>query len=178
MAISAEEIIVGPTSGRVVSFLGNRAIFKVRGDQTSGAFSITETVLAPSRTLVPPHRHEKMAEVSYILEGMLGVMVAEEEFQAGPGSFVVRPKGVPHALWNMTDRPVRTLEISMPGGFDSWAEELARLVSATPPPTLEQLFEAARGYDTIFLPELAPPLIEKYKLRMPGAGETLTDGRR
>jgi len=176
MPVSAQNVLIQPASGRAVSFFGNRAIFKVRGDQTSGAFSITEVVLAPSGTLVPPNRHEKMAEVSYILEGTLGVMVAEQEFQAGPGSFVIRPKGVPHALWNMSDRPVRTLEISMPGGFDAWAEELARLASATPPASLEQLFDAARRYDAIFLPELAPPLINKYKLRMPGEAAPSTEG--
>ena len=65
MPVSAQNVLIQPASGRAVSFFGNRAIFKVRGDQTSGAFSITEVVLAPSGTLVPPHRHEKMAEVSY-----------------------------------------------------------------------------------------------------------------
>ncbi len=167
MAVSAENILIEPASGRAVSFLGIRAIIKVRGDQTSGAFSITEAVLAPARILIPPHVHEKFAEVSYILEGTLGVMVAEEEFQAGPGSIVVRPRGVPHALWTLTDA-VRTLDVSIPAGFDAFAEELARLVSATPAPTLEQRREVARRYDTIFLPELAPPLVKKYNLRIPG----------
>ena len=64
----------------------------------------------------------------------------------------------------------------MPGGFDAWAEELARLASATPPASLEQLFDAARRYDAIFLPELAPPLINKYKLRMPGEAAPSTEG--
>src|SRR5207245_9712902 len=116
MPVSAQNVLIQPASGRAVSFFGNRAIFKVRGDQTSGAFSITEVVLAPSGTLVPPHLHEKMAEVSYILEGTLGVMVAEEEFQAGPGSFVIRPKGVPHALWTVSARQGRPPAVCMPGG--------------------------------------------------------------
>ncbi len=174
MAVSAERIIIEPDGGQTVSFFGNRATFKVRGDRTSGAFSITEVVLVPTRTLTPPHLHEKTDEVSYILEGVMGVMVAEEEFEAGPGSVVIRPKGVPHAIWNPTDRPVRVLDVAAPAGSEAWFVELARLVTATPPPSIEQVFAAARRFGMIFLPELAAPLIEKYKLRMPGAAVTST----
>src|SRR5207302_1135406 len=78
MAIAPEKIVVEPGSGRVVSMPSTEAIFKVQGDQTSGAFSIAEIVLQP-RSFTPPHLHEKTDEVSYILEGELGVMVAEEE---------------------------------------------------------------------------------------------------
>jgi hypothetical protein len=55
-------------------------------------------------------------------------------------------------------------------GWEAWFEELASLVSGPEPPSLEQLFEAGRRYDSIFMPELAPPLIKKYgrKLGIPG----------
>lgn len=177
MALPAEKIIVGASSGRVISFAGNQATFKVHGDQTSGGFSIVEYAAKPG-TFIPPHLHEKTDEVAYILEGELGVMVAEEDFHAGPGSFVVRPKGVPHALWNITDRPVRFLDIYTPAGMEAWFEELARLVSAPEPPTLGQLVEAGRRYDVIYMPELAPPLMQKYGLRMPGGVGISKEGRR
>jgi quercetin dioxygenase-like cupin family protein len=130
MAIPAEKIMVEPSSGRIISFLGNQVTFKIEGGQTSGAFSIIEALYPPGN-FTPPHRHEKTDEVGYILEGELGVMVAEEDFRAGPGTFFVRPKGRP--------------------------------------PRLEQLFEAGRHYDTIFMPELAPRLIKKYGLKLPGS---------
>jgi len=167
MATSAERILVEPGSGRLVSFFGMQMTFKVRAAQTSGAFSIIEGLYPPGN-FTPPHRHDRTDEVTYVLEGEFGFMVAEEEFQAGPGSFVVRPKGVPHALRNITDRPVRFIDVYTPGGFEAWYEELARLLSAPEPPPLDQLFQAGRRYDSTFLPDLAPPLIEKYKLRMPG----------
>jgi quercetin dioxygenase-like cupin family protein len=169
MAIPAEKIIVEPTGGRVVSFIGNEVTFKIQGDQTSGAFSIIEGIYPPGN-FTPPHRHEKTVEVGYILEGELGVMVAEEDFRAGPGTFFVRPKGVPHALWNVTDRPVHYLDIYTPAGMEAWFEELARLLSASTSPTLQQLFEAGRRYDTIFMPELAPRLTEKFGLKLPAPG--------
>lgn len=169
MAIGHEKIIVEPSDGQVVSVFGYRATRKIGAEQTSGAVSIVE-LLYPPGNFTPPHRHERTDEISYILEGELGAMIAEEDFQAGPGSFVVRPKGVPHALWNITNHPVRLLDIYTPAGMEAWFVELARLVSGSAPPTMELLFEAGRRFDTIFMPELAPPLIKKYglKLEIPG----------
>jgi mannose-6-phosphate isomerase-like protein (cupin superfamily) len=140
---------------------------KVQGDQTSGAFSITEQVAQPG-SFVPPHMHEKFDEVSYVLEGELGVMVGEEEFQVPTGAFVVRPKGVPHALWNIGERSARFLDMYTPAGHEAFFEELARMFSAPFPPSFDQFVEAGRRFDTILLPELAPPLMAKYNLKMPG----------
>lgn len=165
MAVS-EAILVGPEAGVPHSALGIRSMVKIRGEQTSGAYSIVEFRFQPG-FFVPPHLHERTDEVSYILEGELGVMVAEDEFQAGPGSFVVRPKGIPHALWTARDGPVRCLDIYTPAGFEAFGEELARRFSAKPP-TLEEIAAIGRRHDVTFLPELAPRLIEKYNLRLPG----------
>jgi len=166
MAVT-ETIMVEPEAGTPASFLGMNLVIKIRGEQTSGAFSIIDFV-GPPGFFVPPHVHEGADEVSYILEGELGVMVAEEEFQARPGSFVVRPRGVPHALWNVADRPVRTLDIHTPAGFVAAFEELSRVFAMTPPMPFEQRREVARRNDIIFLPELAPALVKKYGLQIPG----------
>ena len=168
IAMRLETIIVKPGSGHVASFVGLEASFKIHGDQTSGAFSIAEFVAQPG-TFVPPHLHEKTDEVSFVLDGELGVMVGEEEFEAQAGSFVVRPKRVPHALWNPVDRPVRFLDMYTPAGFEAWFDELARLFSAAEPPTIDALLEAGRRYDAILVPELAPQLIQKHNLGVRGA---------
>lgn len=168
MAITPPTIVLEPGSGKVVSLSGNQVTFKIDGHQTSGALSSVEYVMRPGM-FVPPHLHEKTDEVAYVLDGELGAMVAEEEFQAAPGSFLVRPRGVPHALWNVTDRAVKFLDLYTPAGIEAMFDELAKLLSASEPPSPEQIFEAGRRHDTIYLPELAPPLMEKYGLRMPGA---------
>lgn len=161
-----EMIMVEPGAGSPVSALGFKTVIKIRGEQTSGAFSIVENMLPPG-AFVPPHRHERIDEVSYLLEGELGAMVAEEYFQLRPGSFVVRPKGVPHALWVTGTRPARFLDIFTPAGHEAFFEEVARIASLSPP-TAKQLAEAGLQHDVIFMPELAPPLVKKYNLRMPG----------
>lgn len=168
MSIPAQKIVVEPSGGRVISFLGFRGIVKVDGAQTAGAFSVMEAAYPPGN-FTPPHRHDQHDEVGYILDGELGVMVGEEDFVLGTGSFFIRPRGVPHALWNNTSRPVKFLDTFTPAGLEAWFDELARLTCTTPPATMQQIFEAGWRFDTIFMPELAPPLIQKYGLRLPGS---------
>ena len=174
MAIGQEMIIVRSGEGELIaSVFGYDVIRKITAQQTSGAFSIVELMYPPGN-FTPPHRHEKTDEVGYILEGELGFMVAEEDFRVGAGSFVVRPKGVPHAIWNITDRPARLLDIYTPAGMEAWYQELARLVGGSKPPTMETLFEAGRRYDSVFMPELAPRLIQKFGLKLEIPGQPAT----
>jgi quercetin dioxygenase-like cupin family protein len=174
MAIGQERIIVEPGEGEhIAKVFGYDVIRKIKAEQTSGAFSVVE-LLYPPGNFTPPHRHEKTVEVGYVLEGELGFMVAEEDFRTREGSFVVRPKDVPHAIWNITDRPARVLDIYAPAGFEAWFQELARLVSASTPPSIEAIFEAGRRYDSVFMPELAPRLIQKFGLKLEIPGQPAT----
>lgn len=174
MAIGQERIVVDSGDGEAIaSVFGYDIIRKISTEQTSGAFSIVELTYPPGN-FTPPHRHEKTDEVGYVLEGELGLMVAEEDFRVRTGSFFVRPRGVPHAIWNISDRPAKLLDMYAPAGLEAWFQELARLVSGSKPPTMETLFEAGRQYDTLFMPELAPRLIQKFglKLELPGQPAT------
>jgi len=174
MAIGQERIIVELGEGEAIaSVFGYDVIRKITAQQTSGAFSAVE-LMYPAGNFTPPHRHEKTVEVGYILEGELGFMVAEEDFRVTAGSFVVRPKGVPHAIWNITDRPARLLDFYTPAGFEAWYQELARLVGGSKPLTMETLFEAGLRYDSIFMPELAPRLIQKFGLKLEIPGQPTT----
>lgn len=170
MRIADESLMVRPEAGRVLSWkiampggeVTARMTVKIEREHTSGGFFVGETTIPPGG-LIPPHRHEHTDEIAYVVEGELGVMVGNDEFQAGAGSFVVRPRGLPHALWNAGDRPVRCLDIATPAEFLAGFEELDRKFSSTPA-TLQQLMETSR--DTTWLLDLAPPLVKKYKLGM------------
>lgn len=174
MAIGQERIIVQPGEGELIaSVFGYNVIRKIAAQQTSGAFSIVELIYPPGN-FTPPHRHEKADEVGYVLEGELGVMVAEEDFRVRTGSFFVRPRGVPHAIWNISDRHAKLLDMYTPAGLEAWFQELAKLVSGSQPPTVDTLFEAGRRYDTLFMPELAPRLIQKFGLKLEIPGQPAT----
>lgn len=167
MAVAADQRVVAPGEGRRVSFLGLEAVFKLRGEQTSGALSLAE-FLVPPGGFAPPHYHERTDEVSYVLEGELGVWLDEEELRASPGTFVVRPRQVPHAFWNDTDAPVRFLDMYMPAGFERWFEVLAQLVESGPLPP-EALDEAGRRHDVFLLHDRAPEFAERHGIAWPPA---------
>lgn len=156
---------IGQDEGRTTKFAGFEAIPKISGEQTSGAFSVVEFVVPPGG-YTPPHYHERTDEVSYLLEGELGVWLAEEEFVVGAGSFVVRPKRVPHAFWNKGRTAARFLDMYAPAGFERWFEALERLF-ADGPPAPQELDAAGRANDLIMLPERAPEIAERHGLSWP-----------
>ena len=88
--------------------------FEIPGDATGGSFTILEFTLAPHR-LVPPHTHVAEDELSYVLDGEVGFRVGDAVTIAGPGTYVQKPRGIPHTFWNATDRPARVIELLLPG---------------------------------------------------------------
>ncbi len=50
---------------------------------------------------------------------------------ASVGSYVLKPRNVPHALYNAGPDPVRVLEILTPGGFENYFDEYERIASST-----------------------------------------------
>lgn len=118
------EIVVNPGEGRSVSLGGMGVVFKVSGAQTGGAFAIVEHPIEPGR-LVMPHMHRNEDEYSYVLEGTVGARIGDREVVAGPGSYVIKPRGLMHTFWNPGPAPARLLEIIAPAGFESYFIELA-----------------------------------------------------
>src|SRR5206468_1708433 len=83
---------VDPNGRRAVSFLRNEVTTKIEGGQTSGASSIIEGRYPPGN-FTPPHRHEKTDAAGSILEGALGVRLAEVALRSGAGTCLVRSTG-------------------------------------------------------------------------------------
>ena len=108
---------VAPGGGRSVTLYGVRFTYKVERDDSGGALSVLETVIPP-RTLVKPHRHTREDEFSLIAAGRVGVRLGDEEFEAETGSFLVKPRGVPHAIWNASAEPATVVEILSHAGFE------------------------------------------------------------
>jgi hypothetical protein len=92
--VAQQRFVIGPQEGdRVDLGPGVGIVFKLEADQTGGAFSVVEHPVEP-RALVWPHVHEQNDEFSYVLEGDIGVRIGEQEFTAGPGSYVLKPRGI------------------------------------------------------------------------------------
>lgn len=158
--------IVAAGEGEVVLWGGFGVVGKVSGTETGGAFSIVEHPLEPGVLGAPPHTHSNEDETSFVIEGEIGVLIGEEEFRAGPGSYVLKPRGDVHAFWNAGTEPARILEIISPAGFERYFDELAGVLSAGGPPDLDRISQIAGGYGLTFHMERVPELLERHGLTL------------
>jgi quercetin dioxygenase-like cupin family protein len=71
--------------GESYSIAGGVTTFKVRGEDTSGHFEITETTLPPGNAGTPPHIHDRRDHAFYVIDGTVDFLVGERLVHAGPG---------------------------------------------------------------------------------------------
>jgi quercetin dioxygenase-like cupin family protein len=79
------------------------------------------------------HRHDNAEESFYVLEGVLTVKFAHETHTLGPGSFVLIPRGTPHAQGNLTDNPARFITTVTPGGIEEFFRDRSELLKTIKP---------------------------------------------
>ena len=127
---------------------------KAMTDDTEGRFSLLEVTLARD---IPRHVHEVADECVFVLEGELGVDFDDRVLTATKGAFVMLPHGVPHGLRCVSSPAPRLLQISSPGGWECY---------------LEDLFEAGPSVltDGALDPVKINPIAAKYRIRYEEGG--------
>lgn len=94
---------------------------KARATDTGGTLSLLEMVVAQD---IPRHVHHKADEGIYVLDGELIVDFDDRTDKVGKGQFVLLPHGVPHSLRRGSTPPPRVIQISSPGGWECFVEDL------------------------------------------------------
>jgi quercetin dioxygenase-like cupin family protein len=154
-------IVVNPGEGRSVWLGGMGVVFKVSGRDTGGAFAVVEHPIEPGR-LVLPHVHQHEDEYSYVLEGTIGARVGDREVVAGPGSYLIKPRGLLHTFWNAGPGAARLLEMIAPAGFENYFAELA---AAGDP---DRRSELAANYGVTYSSDWVAGLVSRYNLKLLG----------
>ncbi|MFD8810927.1 cupin domain-containing protein [Streptomyces sp. NPDC059627] len=113
------------------------AVKATTGD-TEGRFSLLEVILAQD---IPRHVHHRADEGIYVLDGILEIEFDDRRHRAPKGTFALLPHGVPHALRRASDPPPRVLQISSPGGWERYVEDL---IAAGPAVLTEGRLDPAR----------------------------------
>ena len=163
---AATRFLVEPEGGKVVMEGPLGVVTKIPGTETNGVISIVEHPVAP-RLLVPPHVHVDHDEWSYILEGRIGARVGDDEFIAETGSYILKPRQIPHVFWNPDDSPARILEIITPSGLEEMFARFGEL-GARGELTPETMATTAAEYGSTMSGEWVPDLIARYGLTMMG----------
>ena len=137
--------------GKSIWFLGTLMTVKAGAEATENAFTLIEQILPPGFA-PPPHLHHVEEEGFYILEGRLIVTCGDRTWPAEPGTFVFLPRGIAHTFRVDGPTTARILQITAPGGFERFAEEVgepAQSLTLPPPgpPDLQKLLTAAAKYN-------------------------------
>ena len=66
------------------------------------------------RYIAPLHVHHEDDEAWYVLDGVLGLLLADREVTVPAGGAVLAPRGTPHTYWNAGRGPMRYLLVMTP----------------------------------------------------------------
>ncbi len=161
-------LFLPPGYGHSVHMGGHGVVFKVSGNQTGETLSIVEHPVPPGGFAGPPHTHSREDEVSYIVEGEIKFLIGDELIHAPTGSYVLKPRGIPHTFWNAGDKPAHILEIITPAGLEKYFEEVAPAFKPGQPPDAHMIIQTAAKYGLQMHVERLGELAEKYGVTVPG----------
>lgn len=140
-------------------------VIKVYGEETNGVISIIEQPFAPG-LLLPPHVHENDVWL-YILEGEMHARIGDDVVKATPGSWVLKPRQIPHTMWNAGPALARIIEVYTPGGFEHFFKDFgARLRQG--PIGLDELNRLGAPHGIRFFDDWIADLKATYNLRLIG----------
>ena len=108
--------------------------YKVLSKSVNGCAAIVEHTVEAKSIGAPLHKHTHEDEISYVLEGQLSVIQNGEIQTAGPGEYIVKPRGIFHTFWNAGSERIRFVEVITPGNFESYFAELAPFLETGKPP--------------------------------------------
>jgi quercetin dioxygenase-like cupin family protein len=131
MGTTGKGELITPGEGKTFPVGDSRITIKIRSADTGEKYEIIESTLPPGFDS-PPHVHERMEQVFYVLEGEVEFKLDEQTVRARAGALVRVPTGVAHAFSNPTKVWGKVLQVHTSGALEKMFEELAQ---AFPPGT-------------------------------------------
>ena len=159
-------LLVDANSGKTGKFGGVEICFKLDSAQTAGNLGCAELTLAPGFLGAPPHYHKHFDEVIRVLEGTVTVLVGDTIYEVPAGGWHLRPRGIVHTFWNIGETPAKTIELYLPGGHETYMQELAALFEDGQHPSQEQLAALGEKNGVHFAWDKLPAILQKYHVRL------------
>jgi quercetin dioxygenase-like cupin family protein len=142
-----DAVVHEPGEGELARLGDSSATLKASGDDGDGHLAVIELDFAPGGPGPVPHRHERMTDSFYVLEGELTLVLGEGAQPALPGTYVVVPPGVVHAFRNDADERVRVLNVMVPAGLERYLPEVAAAMQPGEAPDPAVMAAIASRYD-------------------------------
>ena len=138
---------------------------KLYSEDANGAISIIEQPFEPG-LLLPPHVHQNDVWL-YIVEGTMHARVGDETVEATSGCWVLKPRLIPHTMWNAGPEPARLIEVYTPGGFERFFNDFGDRVREGPV-GLDELNRLGEPHGIRFFDDWIAELKATYHLRVIG----------
>ncbi len=138
--------------------------YKVLSNTVNGSLAIVEHTLEAKSLGAPMHKHSYEDETSYVLEGKLSVIQNGKVEMAGPGEYIIKPRGIFHTFWNTTNERIRFIEIISPGAFEMYFAEMAPFFTKGKPLESDKMKAIAEKYGLITDPYAGEEIIKQYGL--------------
>lgn len=126
--------IIALQSGESPEFTYDEGTVKylASSEDTNGAWSLVELKEMPGykTNLV---RHNITDEAFYVLEGVLTIKINDKTSEYPAGSYILVPRGTPHAQGNFGKVPVRLLLTFTPSGFEQSFKDRVELFKTVKP---------------------------------------------
>lgn len=148
--------------GDTFDFGGLGIEWKIEGPDTGDRFAVVHHPIAPRMLAAPLHYHHNEDEYSFVLQGTLGALLGEEVVEAGPGTWVFKPRGQWHTFWNAGNTPCYIIEVISPAGFESYFREVAGAWSDQ-----EQFAQVNQKYALDMDFDSVPGLCQRFGLTFP-----------
>jgi quercetin dioxygenase-like cupin family protein len=156
--------VVEPSDGLDAPIGRLGTVHKVPAYVTEGRMAAIEHTLPAKHLAGPLHRHSREDELSIVLTGTLSAKLGDDIVVAGPGSYVLKPRGQWHTVWNGGDDELRFVELLIPGGFDAYFQWLSALLVSGQPPNQAAIQTLAAEYGLDFDFDSVPKLCEQFGL--------------
>lgn len=141
-----DAVVHGPGGGERHLAGEAEILIKATGEDTAGSFFLSETTIAPGFPGPPPHVHERLHDMFYVLEGTLTMRLGEDTREVQAGTFVCVPPGVVHTFRNASSATVRFLNFNTPSGWENYMRDLAAAAKEGPLDSA-RIGEIASRYD-------------------------------
>jgi quercetin dioxygenase-like cupin family protein len=157
--------LVAPDGGKTVNLYGVRFGYKVVSADSGGGLAMLEVEI-PAGTLVKPHNHSREDEFSLVLAGTVGVRLGDRVQEAGAGSYLVKPRGIPHAMWNAGSTPAKVVEILSPAGLEDYFEKLGPVLAHEGGAGAKEYYELANEYGITIQDDWIEELEQTYGVKL------------
>jgi|ERR1700678_2194208 mannose-6-phosphate isomerase-like protein (cupin superfamily) len=128
----------GPGEGvQRYSARGSEMFFKAVAELDNGDLSLMERTLPPGGRRPLAHRHTNCSEAYFVLDGLVSVIVEDEELTLQPEDFLLVARGTSHTFGNGGKEKARLLVIHAPA-MDAYFAGLHELWNRDEPPTTDE----------------------------------------